>query len=208
MSDEKHTIGIDLADEATYGLITRIFWARIAPQAQAGGIDPEDLLGDLWVRLLRSNEGRSPFDSRKSSLSQYAYLSSLSLLRNKIDSRKRAERRGWICGGEEDVATSSDASVEAQAEGAEVWLGSVARAVEAGTPAAVAALQGLSDSVEALLLARDLAPVQGAGRGRKRRAGRKRLRPKLRKTKTKETTVSLPTVLGVAELMELGTRLS
>lgn len=117
MSD---TTGIDLSDAETYGLITRIFWSRSAPQAKAGGLDPDDLWQDFCIRLMRSNPGGSPFDSKKSSLSNYIYLSATSLLRNQVDSKRRAERRDWVT-GEEDVALSYSASVEAEVEDTEVW---------------------------------------------------------------------------------------
>lgn len=190
------TTGIDLSDAETYGLITRIFWSRIAPQAAAGGLDPEDVLQDLLIRLMRTNDGTAPFDPDRASLSTFAFVNMVSGLRNAIESKRRAERRGWVT-GEEDMALSYSASVEAEVEDTEVWHSGVVRAIESGVPAPVAALQGLTDSVEALLLAQALRAPRRPPRGRRR--------PRRRSPKMIESrTVVVPMVLGPWELVELG----
>lgn len=103
--DTKRPPGVDLSDSEQRSLIDRIYWARWAAQVRAGGLDADDVLQQIYMGFVTRNQGKRPWDPEISSLSNYAYIVMQSVVRNALDSHRRAERRGWVCGRGGDVAT-------------------------------------------------------------------------------------------------------
>lgn len=97
--------GVNLGDPDVKGLVDRIFWARFAQQVRATGMDPEDGLQEVYKGLLGRNRGKRPWSPEVSSLSNYVFIVTTSVVRNIADSQRRAKRRGWQVGVGEDVAT-------------------------------------------------------------------------------------------------------
>ncbi len=95
---------VDLSDEPTRRLIERIFHAHWAPRIEAAGLDSEDVLQKVYLGVLNRNRGRRPFDPEVSSLSNYSWLVIRSVTSNALDSHRRAVRRGWVVGQDQDVA--------------------------------------------------------------------------------------------------------
>lgn len=196
------SLGLDLSDPEVYGLISRIYWSRIAPQAQAGGLDPEDVFQSLLERLLRSNYGSAPYDPSKSSISNYSYISMTSGLRNLIDSKKRAIRRGWQT-GEEDVSTWDSASVPALQEG-EVWRRSILANVASGQEPMVAALTGMTDSAAALICGWELVAIQAEREASRKKPRRRRSRRPRKAARSRQVARRrVPRTLGPWELVGL-----
>lgn len=68
------------------------------------GLDHEEVLQLVYLRLLRSNRGRSPFDPRKSSLGHYLYIVIDSQLKNMHKAQRSPKYASESLGGDEDVA--------------------------------------------------------------------------------------------------------
>lgn len=73
-------LGIDL--EVRGHEVRKILFAGFGSRIARMGIDPEDVLQDVFRGLLARNRGRCPFDARKSSFGHYVHLVSECILNN------------------------------------------------------------------------------------------------------------------------------
>lgn len=88
-------VGIDLA--ARGGEVRKLFFSQFGGQVMASGLDPEDVLQEVYKGILIRNSGRCPFDVRKSSFGHYVYMvinCVLSNYRAKVVRRRGLEQVG------------------------------------------------------------------------------------------------------------------
>ncbi|MCB9763904.1 MAG: hypothetical protein H6739_29305 [Alphaproteobacteria bacterium] len=206
--------GVDLADPAQRGLVEKIFRRRWASQVRAAGLDPDDVLQAVFMGILARNQGTRPWDPAISSLSNYSYIVIRSVVRNAVDQAKRAEKRGWVVGSSNDVATWDHPGMhswQAPVPGAADLPAAVLARVAAGEHPLVVALSVVEDGVQGLLLGWSLVELAEERRpsGRRRRAARRRPQRKTttgrKKRKTGMTTraLSLPPMITPAVLSDL-----
>jgi DNA-directed RNA polymerase specialized sigma24 family protein len=66
------------------------------------GLDIDDLLQVVYLRILVANDGRAAFDPRRASFGGYVHLQANSALRNMLDKRRR---KSWLQVGYVDPTT-------------------------------------------------------------------------------------------------------
>lgn len=87
--------GIDL--EGRYREVAKLLYAGFGAQIHANGYDFEDVLQEVYRKLVVSNQGKNPWDPAKSSFGHFVYMvcrSALFNLYRKDKKRKEHERLG------------------------------------------------------------------------------------------------------------------
>ncbi len=102
-------LGIDLSEK--FLDVRKLFMSGFARKVSQRGLDPEDVLQEVYKGLLIRNNGKCPWDMRKSSMGYYVYMVSSNILSNyarKRDRQRSNEVLGWrgIDGEFKDVAVS------------------------------------------------------------------------------------------------------
>lgn len=87
--------------EEHHELIRAVYMGRFVARVRAAGLDPDDTLQLVYLKLLKAEQGRSPYSPKRASPSTYVYLACSSVLMNEADKRRR---RGWEVLGDEDAA--------------------------------------------------------------------------------------------------------
>lgn len=93
---------------AHHRLILRIYLGRFVDRVRAEGLDPDDVLSAVFLKLHRANTIGTPFDPSRASPSTYIYRAISSCVSHQVDKRRR---RWW-----EAVGRGSDAALSATAE--------------------------------------------------------------------------------------------
>lgn len=65
------SVGVDL--QARGGEVAKIFYAGFARQVKREGFDLEDVLQEVFKKIIVSNQGKSPFDPEKSSFGTFVH---------------------------------------------------------------------------------------------------------------------------------------
>lgn len=102
-------LGVDLSKYKED--IKLIFYKRQANRMIKEGLDPEEVLQEVYKGILIRNKGKCPYDPRKSALSTYIVLVMDCIIMN-IVSKHRKEKSRFEYGSENDVASSCDSSFE------------------------------------------------------------------------------------------------
>lgn len=102
-------LGIDLSEK--FLDVKRLFMAGFAQKVVQRGLDPDDVLQEVYKGLLVRNKGKCPWDARKATLGFYVYMVSNNILSNytrKTERRRANEVLGWrgVDGEDCDVAES------------------------------------------------------------------------------------------------------
>lgn len=84
-------LGIDLA--ARGHEVRKLFYAGFARGLVRDGYDPEDALQEVFKGLLTRNNGKCPFDARKSSFGHYVHIVTQCVLANYV--RKERRKRSF-----------------------------------------------------------------------------------------------------------------
>ena len=124
-------LGIDLSEK--FLDVRRLFMAGFAQKVAQRGLDPEDVLQEVYKGLLVRNRGKCPWDSRKATMGYYVYMVSNNILSNytrKKERQRSNEVFGWrgVDGEIKDVADSilckSDSSCphESDSEDLSRWI--------------------------------------------------------------------------------------
>lgn len=101
-----HVIGIDLS--VHWLDIRRIFKRKFALKADRLGLDHDEFLQSIYERIARSNRGKHPFDSRKSSLGHYIFIVLDSSLQNEWVKLQAAKRKLEVVGMRDQSGTMVD----------------------------------------------------------------------------------------------------
>lgn len=102
-------LGVDIEKHSED--IKLIFYKRQAQSMIREGLDPEEVLHEVYKGILIRNKGKCPFDPDKSALSTYVVLVMDCVIMN-IVNKHRKERERYFVGVDDDVATSYDSSYE------------------------------------------------------------------------------------------------
>jgi hypothetical protein len=102
-------LGVDIEKHSED--IKLIFYKRQAQSMIREGLDPEEVLHEVYKGILIRNKGKCPFDPDKSALSTYVVLVMDCVIMNIIN-KHRKERERYFVGVDDDVATSYDSSYE------------------------------------------------------------------------------------------------
>lgn len=86
--------GIDL--EGRWDEVRKLFFSGFGRMVIALGYDPEDLLQEIYKKLVISNQGEHPYDPRKSSFGHYVYMACRSAF---LNYHKKEERRKHVRSG-------------------------------------------------------------------------------------------------------------
>jgi hypothetical protein len=105
----EYELGIDLSKYKED--IKLIFYKRQAHRMVKEGLDPEEVLQEVYKGVLIRNRGKCPYDPRKSALSTYIVLVMDCIIMN-IVSKHRKEKSRFEYGSESDVASSCNTSFE------------------------------------------------------------------------------------------------
>ena len=103
----KAGLGIDLAKYKED--IRMIFYKRQAQRILRKGLDPEEVLQEVYKGILIRNKGKCPYNPSKSAFSTYVVLVMDCVVMNLMNRNKRDKER-FEFGIEDDVATSCDSS--------------------------------------------------------------------------------------------------
>ena len=103
----KSKLGINVEEKKED--IKLLFYKRQAPSIMKEGLDPEDVLQEIYKGILIRNEGTCPYDSKKSAFSTYVVMVMNCIVMNLINKQRR-ERDRFVVGKEDDVACSYNAS--------------------------------------------------------------------------------------------------
>ena len=128
--------GIDLKGRGHE--VRKLFYAGFSKRVVRYGYDPEEVLQEVYAGLLVRNNGKCPFDPKKSSFGHYVHMVCECIVSNyhrKHNRRAQSEVFGTMGrdGEEIDFALSNTASVEAQQEhliGSSVAMAVLSREVE------------------------------------------------------------------------------
>lgn len=116
-------LGIDLAKRGIE--VRKLFYSQFAKKVLRRGYDPADVLQELYKGLLVRNEGKCPFDPRKSSFAHYVIMVAGCIWSNYQRRYSRLERNEVfgvtnLDGEREDVAQADLVVVEPEQEEAQV----------------------------------------------------------------------------------------
>jgi RNA polymerase sigma factor (sigma-70 family) len=117
--------GIDL--DGRYREVAKLLYKGFGAQIYANGYDFEDVLQEVYRKLVVSNQGRNPWDPTKSSFGHFVYMVCRSALYNlyrKDKKRKEHERLGgykaqdgqWLAVDAADRADLADPTAEQESE--------------------------------------------------------------------------------------------
>lgn len=109
ISKKEKKLGVDIEKHSQD--IKLIFYKRQANSMRKEGLDPEEVLSEVYKGILIRNKGKCPYDPEKSALSTYIVLVMDCVIMNLLNKHKK-ERDRFIVGAEEDFATSYDSSYE------------------------------------------------------------------------------------------------
>jgi DNA-directed RNA polymerase specialized sigma24 family protein len=87
--------GVDLVNRSDE--VAKLLFAGFGKQIYAAGYDPDDVLQEVYKGLLARNQGKCPWDSRKSSFGHYIHMVASCILKNyhrKLNRRKQFEQSG------------------------------------------------------------------------------------------------------------------
>jgi len=73
--------------------VKRILYSGFSRRMLAGGFDREDVLSEVYRKIMVSNNGKHPFDPTKSSVDHYIYMACNSALMNYHKKENRRKRR-------------------------------------------------------------------------------------------------------------------
>ena len=109
-------LGINLAKRGIE--VRKLFYAGFARRVLRSGYEPEDVLQEVYKGLLVRNQGKCPFDAKKSSFAHYVHMVAGCILSNYKRRYKRLERNevfgvSTFDGGMVDVAEADIEWVEA-----------------------------------------------------------------------------------------------
>ena len=102
-------LGVDLSKYKED--IKLIFYKRQAHRMIKEGLDPEEVLQEVYKGVLIRNRGKCPYDPRKSAISTYIVLVMDCIIMN-IVNKHRKDKERFEFGSEQDVASSYDSSFE------------------------------------------------------------------------------------------------
>lgn len=102
-------LGIDV--NAKKEDIKLLFYKRQAPSIAKEGLDPEDVLQEVYKGILIRNEGSCPYDPEKSAFSTYVVMVMNCICMN-IIKKHRKDKDRFELGREDDFASSYEASYE------------------------------------------------------------------------------------------------
>lgn len=102
-------LGIDLGEK--YLDVKKLFLAGFGKRVMQRGLDPEDVLQEVYKGLLVRNRGRCPWDRNKATMGYYVHMVSSNILSNYVRKKDRIstnETIGWRGpdGDYQDVADS------------------------------------------------------------------------------------------------------
>lgn len=117
----KVKIGIDVQKHKED--IKLIFYKRQASNITKEGLDPEDVLQEVYKGILIRNKGNCPYDPRKSALSTYIVMVMDCIIMNIVNKHRRDKER-FEFGSEEDVAISHDSSYEEDTS-SDIFIGEI-----------------------------------------------------------------------------------
>lgn len=97
----QRTLGIDLGAQGKMAKtlaqeVKKILFARFGRRISAMGIDPHEILQEIYKKLLTSNRGTSPFDPEKASFGHYIYLVCNSAIMNYSKKMRRRQAREQV----------------------------------------------------------------------------------------------------------------
>lgn len=100
-------LGIDLRDRRMVDLVARLYYGRQAWRVEAVGLDPQDVLQDVYASIMRRNLGANPYDPRKAAPVTWLWLVIRSVTTNAVDAarKRRADGHEELLGIGEDAAT-------------------------------------------------------------------------------------------------------
>lgn len=104
---KKLGIDVDLHRED----IKKLFYKRQGQKLLKSGVDPEELLQEVFKGILIRNKGACPFDPEKSAMSTYIVMVVDCISMNYMEKHNRTNER-FVYGQEDDVACSYNASYE------------------------------------------------------------------------------------------------
>lgn len=116
------TLGIDLAKRGHE--VAKLFYAGFAGKLMGAGIDPEEVLQEVYRGILVRNKGACPWDPRKSSFGHYVHMVCSCIISNyfRHENRKNAMEQTGIPGRVSDgdrvmVDVASDEALIPHPEG-------------------------------------------------------------------------------------------
>lgn len=145
-------VGIDLAVRGKE--VRKLLFAGFGSRIIRSGYDPEDVLQEVYRGLLARNNGKCPFDARKSSFGHYVHMVCECILNNyhRKESRKREFEQ---IGVSAPAALQDDAGSSGQVDAAEMAESAVGHEAQH---------QGMGDALERMrffLLDYDIDPDVG-----------------------------------------------
>lgn len=100
--------GLDLADHRVYLVVRRVYLRRWSAVVARAGLDPDDVLQDIYRSILTRNAGEHPFRARDGmeGVSNYAWMVCRSVSSNAIARARRVGPRE-VLGEGQDVALTA-----------------------------------------------------------------------------------------------------
>jgi DNA-directed RNA polymerase specialized sigma24 family protein len=101
--DVQRRLGVDI--EARREDIRSLFFKRQAPSLVREGLDPEDVLQEVFKGLLIRNKGTCPYDPEKAAFSTYVVMVMNCIVMNVVNKHRKDSGRCDV-GSKEDIADS------------------------------------------------------------------------------------------------------
>jgi DNA-directed RNA polymerase specialized sigma24 family protein len=113
-----HAVAVapDLGDAEVLAMARRIYRSRFAAQVEEAGIDAEDGLQEVLMRLFLKSQGASRWNPERGGLSTWLFVATGSIVLNIIDKHRRYVRRAGTPGQGEDAAMSARAVEEDESD--------------------------------------------------------------------------------------------
>lgn len=114
-SSEKMKLGIDLTNRSQE--VAKLFYAGFGQRVYSAGYEPEDVLQEVYKGILSRNDGKCPWDPRKSSFGHYVHMVCGCIVANyhrKMNRRRSLEQvgaPGWDHGDLGSVDVGSQGSL-------------------------------------------------------------------------------------------------
>jgi DNA-directed RNA polymerase specialized sigma24 family protein len=102
-------LGIDLDTRSQD--VRLIFYKRQAHSVSKEGLDPEDVLQEVYKGIMIRNEGSCPYDPEKSAFSTYVVMVMNCIVMNVINKHRKDSSKAML-GVEEDISSSHSHSMD------------------------------------------------------------------------------------------------
>lgn len=110
----RHPSGVGVDLNLWHADVRKIVLRVLGRRIRRAGLEPHDVMSEVYRRILVANEGASAYDPARASFGRYCVLQGVSAIRNMMESRDSRERHEQVGMLDADGMLTDAASVEVE----------------------------------------------------------------------------------------------